>query len=43
MKKANILTWIARIKLMQSRDPEGNKYIINKLKRKIRKYEKGLV
>lgn len=39
MSKANYLKWIYRRNLLTSRDAEGNKGIINKLTRKIRKYE----
>ena len=39
-EQTNYLKWIARRKLLMSRGEELNRGIINKLTRKIRKYEK---
>ena len=38
-KEALIMKYQARINLLNSRDPEGNRGIVHKLQRKIRKLE----
>ena len=38
-KETRIGIWKYRIALLSSRDPEGNRFIINKLKRKVRNAE----
>ena len=40
MKNTNYLRWLYRRNLLASRGEEMNKGLINKLNRKIRKYEK---
>ena len=39
-KEALIMMYQARINLLNARDPEGNRAIVHKLQRKIRRLEK---